>query len=80
MIPNGKEMFTPPHTTGEQSSPPCGSAAVVGAAAASMVTGTDHAHAIHTEKAREIHDTGRVTAMGEGSIVTTQVVKVIQNR
>jgi hypothetical protein len=44
-IPNGKEMFTPPHSVGEQSSPPCRSAAVVGAAVAS-ITGTDHhAHA-----------------------------------
>ena len=54
----------PPHSAGEQSSPPCRSAAVVGAAVAS-ITGTDHhAHAIQSEAMRESHDKDGATAMG----------------
>jgi hypothetical protein len=66
-IQNGKEMFTPPHSVGEQAgSAPCRS----GAAAVASTTGNVHAtHAVQSEETRETHGTGRVAVavMGEGA-------------
>ena len=65
-IPNGKEMFTLPHSVVGQSSP-CRSAAVVGAAVARIRGNDHHAHAVQSEETRESHDEDGATAM-DGSI------------